>query len=171
MIEQYLSNTNESVTVRKILTSHDQNKVLMAFEWLHPDSNFYVASYISFVDKIIVSERDAALLRSEKGIFANQIGSHKKVVKMFNTLTKLARMPMPGSKLGYVTWKVKSHCKKRRNKVASHLHEYLSEQPLGDHLHGGCLHLARRHPPADHLHGCPVLHQKWLTRTLWLPVL
>jgi hypothetical protein len=67
-----------------------------------------VASYISFVDKIIVSERDAALLRSEKGIFANQIGSHKKVVKMFNTLAKLARMPMPGSKLGYVTWKVNS---------------------------------------------------------------
>lgn len=99
---------------------------LMAFEWLHPDANSFVTSYISFLDNIIVSERDAALLRSE-GIIANMIGSDKKVVKMLNTLTKLAQTPMPGSKLGYVNWKVNKHCKKRRNKWrASFMNTYLS---------------------------------------------
>jgi hypothetical protein len=54
---------------------------LMAFEWLHPDANFYVVSYIYFVDKIIESERDVALLRSQ-GLFADLIGSDQKVVEM-----------------------------------------------------------------------------------------
>ncbi|OQU83591.1 hypothetical protein SORBI_3005G141000 [Sorghum bicolor] len=99
---------------------------LMAFEWLHPDANSYMRWYIAFVDKIIVSERDAALLRSQ-GIIANMVGSDKKVVEMFNTLTKLAVAPEPDSKLGEVIWMVNSHCEKRRNKWrASFMNTYLS---------------------------------------------
>ncbi|CAD6256845.1 unnamed protein product [Miscanthus lutarioriparius] len=113
-----------------LFTLHDDTEIyllnLMAFERLHPGSNFYVASYISFVDQIIESERDVALLRSQ-GLFANMIGSDKNVVKMFNTLTKLATTPLRGSKLGYVNWKVNSHCKKRRNRWrASFMNTYLS---------------------------------------------
>jgi len=143
---------------------------LMAFEWLHPDANSFVTSYISFLDKIIESERDVALLRS-RGLFENMIGSDNKVVKMFNILTKLARTPMPGSELSYVNLEGKQPLQEATEQMASHLHDYLSEQPLGDHLHGGCLHLTRRRRHADCLHGCRILHQKGLTRTLWLPVL
>ena len=66
------------------------------------------------------------LLRSE-GLFKNLIGSDKKVVEMFDTVTKLTLTPMPGSKLAEVIWKVNSHCKKRRNRWrASFMNTYLS---------------------------------------------
>jgi len=86
-------------------------------------------TYPLYVDKIkesVESERDVALLRSE-GLFKNMIGSDKKVVEMFDTLTKLTLTQMPGSKLAEVIWKVNSHCKKRRNKWrASFMNTYLS---------------------------------------------
>ncbi|KAG2562480.1 hypothetical protein PVAP13_8KG234701 [Panicum virgatum] len=109
---------------------HDQTEVLllnlMAFEWLHPDAKYDVRFYISFVDRITESERDAALLRS-KGIFVNLIDSDKAVVEMFKTLTKLARTPDEGSRLGRVLSKVNAHCKKRRNKWrAMFMNNYLS---------------------------------------------
>jgi len=113
-----------------LLKFHDQTEVellnLMAFEWLHPDAKRDVSSYISFVDKLTESERDVALL-SSNGLFVNMIGSDKEVVKMFNTLTKLARMPNKGSRLGHVQWKVNAHFKKRRNKWrAMFMNNYLS---------------------------------------------
>lgn len=43
---------------------------LMAFEWLHPDAKQDVRSYISFLDNIIESESDVALLRSQ-GLIEN----------------------------------------------------------------------------------------------------
>ncbi|XP_039833280.1 uncharacterized protein LOC120694418 [Panicum virgatum] len=99
---------------------------LMVFEWLHPDAKRDVRSYISFLDDIIESEEDVALLRS-KGIFENLSGSDKKVVEIFSTLTKLSRVPIRGSSLGYVQWKVNAHCKKRWNKWwASFVKTYLS---------------------------------------------
>ena len=113
-----------------LLKFYDQTEMqllnLMAFEWLHPDAKYDVSCYISFMDKITESERDVALLRS-KGLFVNMIGSDKAVVKMFNTLTKLANTPDEGSRLGYVQWKVNAHCKKRRNKWrAMFMNNYLS---------------------------------------------
>jgi hypothetical protein len=70
-----------------------------------------------------------------------------------------------------VIWKVNSHCKKRRNRWrASFMNTYLCNPWVFTSV-VACLHLTRRRPPADRLHGCPVLHQKGLTRTLWLPVL
>ncbi|OEL31575.1 UPF0481 protein [Dichanthelium oligosanthes] len=99
---------------------------LMAFEWLHPDAEDVVVSYISFVDKIIESEKDVALLRSE-GLFENMSGSDKKAVEMFNIVTKLAVSADEGSKLGHVTWKVNAHCRKPWNKWrASIVTTYLS---------------------------------------------
>ncbi|XP_039778401.1 UPF0481 protein At3g47200-like [Panicum virgatum] len=109
---------------------HDQTEVellnLMAFEWLHPDAEYNVCSYIFFLDKITESERDVALLRS-KQLFVNIIGSDKAVVEMFNTLTKLTRLPDNGSRLGHLQRDVNTHCKKRRNKwCAMFMNNYLS---------------------------------------------
>ncbi|KAL6842923.1 hypothetical protein ACP4OV_027236 [Aristida adscensionis] len=112
------------------LLFHDSTEVellnLMAFEWLHTDDKQYswVSSYVSFLYKMIKSERDVALLRS-KGIFVNMIGSDKKVVKLFNILTKLARGN--DRMLAYVQRGVNQHCSKRRNKWrASFMNKYLS---------------------------------------------
>ncbi|KAL6890230.1 hypothetical protein ACP4OV_008993 [Aristida adscensionis] len=88
---------------------------MMAFEWLHPGTEWDVGFYINFMDGIIESESDAALLRS-KGILGNFVGSDKKVVELFSTLTKLTKAPRKGSKLGHVQWKLKAHCRKRRNR-------------------------------------------------------
>ena len=49
------------------------------------------------------------------------------MVEIFSTLTKLSRVPIRGSSLGYVQWKVNAHCKKRWNKWrASFVKTYLS---------------------------------------------
>ncbi|KAJ1255804.1 hypothetical protein BS78_K157500 [Paspalum vaginatum] len=100
---------------------------LMAFEWLHPDArDKVVCSYMSFMDKVIESERDVALLRSN-GLLENMIGSDRKVVKTFNILTKLARTPGRGSRLGHVNRMVNDHCRKKRNKWrAIFMNTYLS---------------------------------------------
>jgi len=113
-----------------LFTFHDQTEVellnLMAFEWLHPDAKRDVGSYTSFVNDLTKSERDVALLTS-KELFVNMIGSDKAVVEMFNTLTKLARVPEPGSRLGDVQGMVNDHCRKRRNKWRTmFMNNYLS---------------------------------------------
>ncbi|WVZ51366.1 hypothetical protein U9M48_002518 [Paspalum notatum var. saurae] len=78
---------------------------LMAYEWLHPDADHDVASYISFVDKII---------------------DDKKVVEMFHKLTQLALCPNH-SRLGHVQRKVNVYCKKPWNRWrASFTNTYLS---------------------------------------------
>ncbi|KAJ1275751.1 hypothetical protein BS78_05G160300, partial [Paspalum vaginatum] len=98
---------------------------LMAYEWLHPNADHDVASYIAFVDKIIESERDVALLRSE-GIFMNLLGSDKKVVEMFHNLTQLA-LCTSHSRLGHVQRKVNVYCRKPWNRWrASFTNTYLS---------------------------------------------
>ncbi|WVZ51367.1 hypothetical protein U9M48_002519 [Paspalum notatum var. saurae] len=99
---------------------------LMAFEWLHPDAEDNVVSYISFMDDVIESEKDVALLRTH-GLFENMVGSDKKVVEIFNILTKLARPQDTGSRLGHLNKKMNAHCKKRRNKWrAIFVNTYLS---------------------------------------------
>jgi hypothetical protein len=99
---------------------------LMAFEWLHPDAGGDVVEYIDFVDKIIESEKDVALL-SSKGMFVNMSGSDKKAVQMFNTLTKLTGSINEDNRLGHVKGKVNAHCRKRRNKWrANFVNTYLS---------------------------------------------
>ncbi|KAL6654766.1 hypothetical protein ACP70R_008231 [Stipagrostis hirtigluma subsp. patula] len=98
---------------------------LMAFEWMHPDARHDLLYYISFVDKIINSERDVALLRS-MGLIENMMSSDRKVVEIFNNLSKLAMMDR-SSRLGHIQWKLNAHCRKRRNKWrASFVHTYLS---------------------------------------------
>ncbi|PVH34342.1 hypothetical protein PAHAL_8G199600 [Panicum hallii] len=98
---------------------------LMAFEWIHPNTTNDVRCYITFVDNIIESERDVALLRSQ-GLIENAMCSDKKVVELFNITTKLGKANSY-NRLGHLQWKMNAHCKKRRNKWrAIFMNNYLS---------------------------------------------
>ncbi|XP_039778397.1 UPF0481 protein At3g47200-like [Panicum virgatum] len=100
-----------------LFTFHDQTEVellnLMAFEWLHPDAKYDVRSYITFMDNIIRSERDVALLRSQ-GIITNHMRSDKKVVELLSIATKLGNANID-HRLGHVQGKMNSYC---RNTIA-----------------------------------------------------
>ncbi|TKY57034.1 UPF0481 protein [Spatholobus suberectus] len=60
---------------------------LIAFERLHAGAGNEVTSYIFFMDTVIDSEMDVALL-NRKGILVNALGSDKAVAKLFNSLSK-----------------------------------------------------------------------------------
>jgi len=112
-----------------LFTFHYQTEMvllnLMAFEWLHPDAKCDVRFYITFLDNIIESERDVALLRSQ-GIIENWMCSNKKVVEFFNTATFLGSANIY-NRFGHVEWKMNTHCRKRRNKwCAMFMNNYLS---------------------------------------------
>ncbi|TVU13184.1 hypothetical protein EJB05_40716, partial [Eragrostis curvula] len=87
---------------------------LMAFEKVHRSAGTHATDYMIFMDNIIDSERDLALLR-KKGVISNFLSSDKAAARLFNTLRKGAKLN-PSSKLGHVQWKVAAHCKKPWNK-------------------------------------------------------
>ncbi|KAL6842929.1 hypothetical protein ACP4OV_027242 [Aristida adscensionis] len=60
---------------------------MMAFERLHVGAGNDVTAYVFFMDNIIDSAKDVALL-SSKGIIQNAIGSDKAVAKLFNSISK-----------------------------------------------------------------------------------
>uniref|UniRef100_J3N8V0 Uncharacterized protein n=1 Tax=Oryza brachyantha TaxID=4533 RepID=J3N8V0_ORYBR len=99
---------------------------LMAFERLHPGSGNYVTAFVVFMDLLVDTAKDVALLRS-KGIIKNGLGSDDMVADMINkALTKGAVMS-PDSSLWNVLHGVNVHCKKPWNKWrANFLHNYLS---------------------------------------------
>ncbi|KAL6660791.1 hypothetical protein ACP70R_001826 [Stipagrostis hirtigluma subsp. patula] len=97
---------------------------LMAFEKLHWTKGNDATDYFIFMDNIIESERDVALLRS-KGVLRNFLGSDKAVAELFNTLRKGADLN-PWGKVSGVQGMMTAHCKKRRNKWrTSFMHTYL----------------------------------------------
>ncbi|KAL6654773.1 hypothetical protein ACP70R_008238 [Stipagrostis hirtigluma subsp. patula] len=108
--------------------NHSTEKIfrnLMAFEKLHRIKGNVATDYFIFMDNIIESERDVALLRS-KGVLKNLLGSDKAAAELFNTLRKGANLN-PWGKVSYVQGMMTAHCKKRRNKWrASFRHTYMS---------------------------------------------
>uniref|UniRef100_A0A0E0RHA4 Uncharacterized protein n=1 Tax=Oryza rufipogon TaxID=4529 RepID=A0A0E0RHA4_ORYRU len=60
---------------------------LMAFERLHAGAGNDVTAYVLFMDSIIDSARDAALLTA-RGVIQNAVGSDKAVARLFNGLSK-----------------------------------------------------------------------------------
>ncbi|KAL6654783.1 hypothetical protein ACP70R_008248 [Stipagrostis hirtigluma subsp. patula] len=60
---------------------------MMAFERLHVGAGNDVTAYVFFMDNIIDSAKDVALLTS-KGIIQNAIGSDKAVAKLFNSISR-----------------------------------------------------------------------------------
>ncbi|XP_065853466.1 UPF0481 protein At3g47200-like [Euphorbia lathyris] len=96
---------------------------LMAFERFHIGAGNEVTSYIYFMDNIIDSERDVALLYS-RGIIQNAIGSDKAVAKLFNSLSKDITLD-PNSSLDFLEKRVNAYCKKAWNEWRANLiHTY-----------------------------------------------
>ncbi|RLM58635.1 UPF0481 protein [Panicum miliaceum] len=98
---------------------------IMAFERLYMYAGNDVTDYLIFMDNMINSERDVALLRS-KGLIKSGLGSDKDVAQLFNSLSKGAVMS-PFCKLLDVQKKMNDHCRKPCNKwQATFKHTYLS---------------------------------------------
>ncbi|XP_062183282.1 UPF0481 protein At3g47200-like [Phragmites australis] len=98
---------------------------LMVFERLHSDAGSNATAYMIFMDNLIDSEKDVALLRS-KGIIKNLLSSDKEAANMFNILSKGAVLS-PSSKLHDVRRELNAHCKKPWNRWrAIFVHKYLN---------------------------------------------
>ncbi|KAF3788282.1 UPF0481 protein [Nymphaea thermarum] len=81
-------------------TSESSLLNLLAFERLHVGAGIEVSAYVSFMDEIIDTDKDVALLQ-KKGIILNALGSDKAVAKLFNELSRDVTID-PNSKLGEV---------------------------------------------------------------------
>lgn len=68
-------------------TTEKKFRNLTVFEQLYSGAGRDVTNYLFFMDHMIDSERNVALLRS-KGIIRNIYGSDKEVAALFNKLTK-----------------------------------------------------------------------------------
>ena len=98
---------------------------LLTFERLHIDAGSEATDYMIFMDNIIDSERDVALLRS-KGIIKNLLSSDKEAAQLFNNLSRGAVLS-PFSRLHEVRRKVNAHCGRPWNRWrAIFQHTYVS---------------------------------------------
>ncbi|RDX61017.1 UPF0481 protein, partial [Mucuna pruriens] len=96
---------------------------LIAFERLHAGAGNEVTSYIFFMDTIIDSEMDVALLH-RTGILVNAVGSDKAVAKLFNSLSKDIAVDRQGV-LDVVRMSMSNYCKKPWNMWRANLiHTY-----------------------------------------------
>ncbi|CAN6477150.1 unnamed protein product [Victoria cruziana] len=94
-------------------TSESSLLNLLAFERLHVGAGIEVSSYVSFMDVIIDTAKDVALLQS-KGIILNALGSDKAVAKLFNELSRDVTID-PNSKLGEVHRELGSYSLQKTN--------------------------------------------------------
>lgn len=86
---------------------------MIAFELLHVGAGNDVTAYVFFMDTIIRSADDVALLRS-RGIIQNFIGSNKDVVNLFRSISKDAVLG-PDSAMDAVLLQVNARCQKPWN--------------------------------------------------------
>uniref|UniRef100_A0A0D9Y023 Uncharacterized protein n=1 Tax=Leersia perrieri TaxID=77586 RepID=A0A0D9Y023_9ORYZ len=100
---------------------------LMAFERLHSDAGSEATDYFIFMDNIINSESDVALLRS-KGIIKNLLSSDTEAAQLFNNLSRGAVLN-PFSRLHEVRRKVNTHCAKPWNKYMAILKRTYMSNP------------------------------------------
>ncbi|MQL81864.1 hypothetical protein Taro_014327 [Colocasia esculenta] len=96
---------------------------MMAFERLHVGAGNDVTSFVFFMDSIIDSAKDVALLQW-KGLIQNAMGSDKAVAKLFNSLSK--EVPLdPDSPLDRLQRRVNRYCRQNWNKWRANLvHTY-----------------------------------------------
>lgn len=86
---------------------------LIAFERLHAGAGNEITSYIFFMDTIIDSEMDVALLH-RNGILVNALGCDRAVAKLFNSLSKDIAVDRQGV-LDVVRMSMSNYCKKPWN--------------------------------------------------------
>uniref|UniRef100_J3N7H8 Uncharacterized protein n=1 Tax=Oryza brachyantha TaxID=4533 RepID=J3N7H8_ORYBR len=99
---------------------------LMALEQLHPEAGNNVTAFVFFMDNIVDTAEDVALLKS-RHILRSALGSDEEVAKLFNnTINKVAVMGL-SSRLNNLYRQVNAHCSKPWNRWwASLLHTYFS---------------------------------------------
>ncbi|XP_031490589.1 UPF0481 protein At3g47200-like [Nymphaea colorata] len=96
---------------------------LMAYERMHVGAGNEVSSYVSFMDTLIDSAKDVAMLQS-KGIILNALGSDKAVAKLFNELSREVTID-PSSKLGEVHRRLGRYSTQKHNMWRANLiHTY-----------------------------------------------
>jgi hypothetical protein len=122
---------------------------MMAFERLHSDAGSEATDYMIFMDNIINSERDVALLRS-KGIIKNLLSSDKEVAQLFNNLSRGGGVE-PIQQAARSSSKGECTLREALEQVLGHLPTDLHEEPVGFHFPHGCCNPPHRHHPADHL--------------------
>ena len=88
---------------------------LMAFERLHPAAGNDVTAYVIFMDNMIISAKDVALLRS-KMIIESGLGSDEEVAKLLNNTLNKGGVMSPSSRLHDVQRQVNAHCMKSWNR-------------------------------------------------------
>uniref|UniRef100_A0ACD5W6Z3 Uncharacterized protein n=1 Tax=Avena sativa TaxID=4498 RepID=A0ACD5W6Z3_AVESA len=88
---------------------------LMAFERLHPAAGNDVTAYVIFMDNMISSAKDVALLRS-KMIIESGLGSDEEVAKLLNNTLNKGGVMSPSSRLHDVQRQVNAHCMKSWNR-------------------------------------------------------
>ncbi|KAJ4781903.1 hypothetical protein LUZ62_066160 [Rhynchospora pubera] len=101
-----------------VLAIHDANIHLLlnmvVYEHMHVGAGKEITSYVVFMDELIDTAADVRLLQ-EKGIIKNEMGSHKLIARLFNTLAKDAS-PDPTSKFIEIRYQLNEFCMKSRNK-------------------------------------------------------
>lgn len=96
---------------------------MMSFERLHVGAGNDVTAYVFFMDNIIDSAKDVALL-SSRAIIQNAVGSDKAVAKLFNSISKDVVLE-PDSALDAVHREVNAYCRKPWNMWRANLiHTY-----------------------------------------------
>ncbi|KAI6670709.1 hypothetical protein NL676_005594 [Syzygium grande] len=92
---------------------------LMTFERLHIGAGNEITAYVTFMDNIINSERDVALLHAQ-GIIQNALGIDKAVAELFNSLCE--GVPLASnSSLDAVQKNISDYCEKSWNKWRANL--------------------------------------------------
>ncbi|KAL5205126.1 hypothetical protein ABZP36_009997 [Zizania latifolia] len=115
------------LSIPQILFFDDTERVLlnlMAFEKLHPGAGNDVTAFVFFMDILINTHKDVALLRS-KGIIDHGLGSDEEVANLINKTLSKGAVLSPDNSLNNVLEDMSAHCKKPWNKWrATFIHTY-----------------------------------------------
>jgi len=96
---------------------------LMAFERLHAGAGNDVTAYVFFMDNMVGTARDAALLTARR-VVHSAVGGDRAVARLFNGLSRDAVLE-PRSALDGVHREVSAYCRKRWNRWRANLvHTY-----------------------------------------------
>ncbi|XP_058084097.1 UPF0481 protein At3g47200-like [Magnolia sinica] len=113
-----------------LLLIHDHSDTLfrnlVAFEQCHPEATICFTTYLMFMDFLVNTSKDVALLH-RNGIIDNLLGSDDEVAHLFNRLCIGIFHNFEGSYLSDVKDRVQKHCENKRNMWrASLMRDYFS---------------------------------------------
>ncbi|GFY81626.1 transmembrane protein, putative [Actinidia rufa] len=116
-----------SLTIEDRTESFFRN--LIAYEQYCPDNQLsYITDYIRFVDCLIDSPKDVAIL-SRCGIIDNWLGDDEVVSRIFNRISDAVTMPSNQFQYADIFNKVNVHCSRRRNRWMAKLNRNYLNSP------------------------------------------